>query len=67
VWQKTYGGTAEDFASSFQQTSDGGYVVAGYTNFGGYGALVLKLDANGNINNDSISIETNKKVNFGKK
>jgi len=28
-WQKTYGGQSHDEASSIQQTSDGGYVVAG--------------------------------------
>ncbi|MCX6183863.1 MAG: T9SS type A sorting domain-containing protein [Flavobacterium sp.] len=30
-WQKTLGGTADDFPSSIQQTNDGGYIVAGYT------------------------------------
>jgi hypothetical protein len=28
-WQKTYGGSSIDIANSIQQTSDGGYVVAG--------------------------------------
>src|SRR3989338_11074850 len=28
-WQKTYGGTSSDWANSVQQTSDGGYIVAG--------------------------------------
>jgi uncharacterized delta-60 repeat protein len=32
VWDKTYGGSANDRAISIQQTSDGGYLVAGYTN-----------------------------------
>jgi len=30
-WKKCLGGTADDGASSVQQTLDGGYVVAGYT------------------------------------
>jgi uncharacterized protein YegL len=30
-WQKTFGGTGDDFAKSIMQTSDGGYVVAGTT------------------------------------
>ena len=30
-WQKSIGGSADDFAQSIQQTSDGGYIVAGYT------------------------------------
>jgi uncharacterized delta-60 repeat protein len=51
-WQKTYGGTFTDWAYSIQQTSDGGFVVAGFTNSfgaGSYDSWVLKLDANGDI------------------
>jgi hypothetical protein len=49
---KTYGGIWYDVATSVQQTSDGGYIVAGITNFfgaGNYDILLLKTDANGNI------------------
>ncbi|MFZ8835359.1 MAG: T9SS type A sorting domain-containing protein [Candidatus Caldipriscus sp.] len=47
-WDKTYGGTSGDYASSVQQTSDGGYIVAGVTeSFGG--AFLVKTDANGNV------------------
>lgn len=52
VWQKTYGGVSSDMSSSIQQTSDGGYVVAGQTYSFGAGdsdIWVLKLDANGDI------------------
>lgn len=52
VWQKTYGDTGDDRAYSVQQTSDGGYIVAGRTNsFGASGgdAWILKLDPNGNV------------------
>ncbi|MFC2168212.1 CFI-box-CTERM domain-containing protein, partial [Acidobacteriota bacterium] len=52
-WQKTYGGSQTDVASSIQQTSDGGYIVAGSTNTYGSGKrdfLILKLFSNGNIN-----------------
>lgn len=31
-WQKTYGGTQNDFATSVKQTDDGGYIVVGQTN-----------------------------------
>jgi len=51
IWEKTFGGTANDLAFSVQQTSDGGYIAAGYTaSFGaGNGDIYLiKTDANGN-------------------
>ena len=53
-WQKTYGGIDYDYAYSIQQTTDGGYVVAGKTWSFGAGSsdvLVLKLDSTGNIPN----------------
>ena len=52
IWAKTYGGTDWDYATSVQQTSDGGYIVASYTqSFGAgyYDIFLLKTDANGNI------------------
>ena len=51
-WQKTYGGSDNDNASSIQQTLDGGYIVAGDTESFGAGLFdnwVLKLDSNGNV------------------
>jgi hypothetical protein len=52
IWAKTYGGTYSDYAYSVQQTSDGGYIVAGTTrSFGAYGynIFLIKTDASGNI------------------
>lgn len=37
LWTRTYGGTDDDFSTSIQQTTDGGYVVAGYTDSFGEG------------------------------
>ncbi|WP_082377284.1 T9SS type A sorting domain-containing protein [Chryseobacterium indologenes] len=31
-WQRRYGGTQDDYASSVQQTADGGYIMAGVSN-----------------------------------
>ena len=51
-WERTYGGTEDDWATSVQQTSDGGYILAGSTDLsdgGSSDAWVLKLDSSGNI------------------
>jgi uncharacterized delta-60 repeat protein len=52
LWQKTFGGASYDEAWSIQQTTDGGYVVAGWTKsfgMGDYDFWILKLDADGNV------------------
>lgn len=51
-WAKTYGSYWDDIAQSIQQTSDGGYIVAGYTESFGAGGedfWVLKLDSSGHV------------------
>jgi uncharacterized delta-60 repeat protein len=50
LWTRTYGGSSWDVAYSVQQTSDGGYVVAGYTRSFGAGDLdfyLVKTDGEG--------------------
>jgi len=52
LWQMTYGGTGDDFGYSIQQTSDGGYVIAGWTNLfgaGGYDVYLVKTDSSGKL------------------
>jgi len=50
VWQKTYGGINHDAANSVLATSDGGFVVAGYTEFPALDhAWVFKVDASGDL------------------
>jgi hypothetical protein len=51
LWETTYGGSIDDYAFSIQQTTDGGYIVAGYTNSFGAGKsdiYIIKLDSKGN-------------------
>jgi len=51
-WNKTYGGLYDDIAYSIQQTSDGKYVVCGYTSSFGAGYedfWLLKIDSVGNV------------------
>ena len=56
VWTKNYGGSQFDSAKCIRQTSDGGYIVAGYTtssdvniNRGHEDLWVFKIDAEGEL------------------
>ncbi len=52
IWNKTFGGSNYDSASSVQLTPDGGYIVAGATQSFGVGmadAWLFKVDSEGNI------------------
>ena len=58
LWNQTYGGSDDDRGQSLIQTSDGGYVLAGYSkssdgdssnNEGQHDNWVIKVDASGNL------------------
>ena len=59
AWNLTLGGSGNDYADAVQQTSDGGYVLAGYTTsphdgdvgptHGGHDYWVVKLDSAGRL------------------
>ena len=51
-WNKTYGGTGDEFGYSIVQTGDGGYTLAGHSSSFGSGSLdvyLVKTDASGNM------------------
>ena len=53
LWQKTYGGNWADYTLSIhRETSDGGYIMVGYTSSYGAGLAdvwVIKIDSDGDI------------------
>ncbi len=67
-WQKSLGGSDDDYARSIIQTTDGGYAVAGYSrsddddlteNHGGFDDWIVKLDATTGIQETENAIALN--------
>jgi len=54
LWAKTFGGSKKDEGYSVQQTNDGGYIVAGYTESYGADVYLIKTDPLG----DTLWTET---------
>jgi hypothetical protein len=57
-WNRTIGGTNDDYAESLIQATDGGYVGAGHTNSfgaGNFDMYIVKFDAGGNTCGNSSS------------
>ncbi len=68
LWTKTFGGTDQEYGSSVQQTTDGGYVITGDTrssfegiNGGSSDVYLIKTDANGVV---SVNSEESIPLNF---
>jgi hypothetical protein len=63
VWSKAYGGASNDISRSFQQTTDGGYIITGITYSFGAGNVDIYLIKT-NVSGDTIWTKTYGGTNF---
>ena len=67
LWTKTFGGIDSDYGFSVQQTTDGGYIICGFSSSFGNGSedvYLIKTDGSGNITSTfNIPISSNRKLN----
>ena len=65
-WQKSLGGSQNDYGNAVHQTTDGGYIVSGYSDsgigdntniYGGYGFWIVKLGPD-NLNTQDTSVKS---------
>ncbi len=52
VWEKTFGGSNNDYAFSVCETSDSGYIITGHSESfgaGDYNVYLIKTDSDGNV------------------
>jgi hypothetical protein len=52
LWTRTFGGTANDMGYDVECTSDGGYIITGWTRSfgsGGYDVYLVKTNASGTL------------------
>ncbi|UCG91983.1 MAG: hypothetical protein JSV97_13145, partial [candidate division WOR-3 bacterium] len=59
LWTKVYGGIDNDYSSRVRQTTDSGYIIAGYTEFWPYGAEVYLVKTGPDVGVEEFELTQN--------